>query len=401
MTRFTQLLDLSYKSPDGGEVSEEESLDLYLPEQGLEDETAPSTLSSSKSHKVKPALLIFVHGGAWRTGDKKNHRGMAERIVTDHLSFHNDQQSPSSSPPPVAVALINYRLSTRVDPEDEESPAKVIHPAHIKDVYDALTFLKEQGGERGRFRGSYDHQLFHLVGHSVGAWMALGAATLPSIDQPKGDGVHSPFGMPVLGENVRRSIRSFVLVDGIYDLTSLLEEYPSYASFVNQATLRTGASWGKTPREIFGPISSPSWRLAQSYSDDLVVPRLHLLHSKDDELLSLRQTLEAFVDLSEKFDRKLEQTTIQEEGMQTEKTVDFPDHGLALLSPELTKEGEVGEIGDEKEKPKVSIKDRFHPLPFRSKPYLNIDLTTLHGSHDGLLDTQTFSDLLLKIVRGG
>jgi len=114
--------DLSY----GGETAHErQRLDLYLPE-GVDNF----------------ATLLFVHGGAWRTGSKDLlwHRRIC-RVLAER-GF--------------GAAAVNYRLS----------PA-VTHPAHIEDVAAAFAFLRKEvkkaGGDVGRI---------FVCGHSAGGHLA-------------------------------------------------------------------------------------------------------------------------------------------------------------------------------------------------------------------------------------
>lgn len=113
------------------------------------------------------ALLLTC--GAWRTGDKSEFRDMAEYISARGL----------------AVANVTYRLST--------DAATARHPDHISDVYAALAHLVNNADELGIV------PRITLVGHSVGAWMVLGALTRHN-------------GMPELNENIASSVVAAVLV---------------------------------------------------------------------------------------------------------------------------------------------------------------------------------------------
>jgi acetyl esterase/lipase len=97
-------------------------LDIYLPEK-----TATT-----------PPLLIYVHGGAWRAGDKKD----VPILPLVDRGF--------------AVASIEYRL-TPVTP----------FPANIHDIKAAIRFLRAKAGEYG-----YDPKRFVIVGSSAGAHLA-------------------------------------------------------------------------------------------------------------------------------------------------------------------------------------------------------------------------------------
>lgn len=64
--------------------------------------------------------------------------------------------------------------------------------------------------------------------------------------------------------------------DGIYDIISLLDEYPSYASFVEPALATAN----------YADLSCRTWNLRNKTP-------LYFIHSPNDELLSYAQTYEA------------------------------------------------------------------------------------------------------------
>lgn len=147
-----------------GSADPEQQLDLYLP-------TSPAT-----------GLTIFIHGGAWRTGSRKDHVDLAQYLCSQGK----------------AVAVIDYRLS--VADEATDSP-KHVHPVHAHDVNAAMSFLHRHQ--------AVPHKGWVVVGHSVGAWLALAAL----IDgQPKQGDTQHPKPMPVLDSGARECIKTCVLV---------------------------------------------------------------------------------------------------------------------------------------------------------------------------------------------
>lgn len=70
--------DISYSTKPTGTKDAERELDIYFPLTGAE--TSP--------------VLLFVHGGAWRTGDKAEHSWLAENLAKQGFT----------------VAVNNYRL---------------------------------------------------------------------------------------------------------------------------------------------------------------------------------------------------------------------------------------------------------------------------------------------------
>jgi acetyl esterase/lipase len=106
-------------------------LDLYLP----------------KGQKGFP-VLFFVHGGGWRSGDKKIYGKFGEMFARNGIG----------------TVIINYRLSP-----------KVKHPAHIQDVARAFAWTQKHIGKYG---GKAD-QLF-VCGHSAGGHLVALLATDPT-----------------------------------------------------------------------------------------------------------------------------------------------------------------------------------------------------------------------------
>jgi acetyl esterase/lipase len=109
--------DVCYHEGDGAD--ERHRLDLYLP----------------KGHKGYP-VVFFVHGGMWRSGDKKLYGPVGQVFARNGVGF----------------VAINYRLSP-----------KHKHPAHIEDVARAFAWTHKHIGKHG---GRSD-QLF-ACGHSAG-----------------------------------------------------------------------------------------------------------------------------------------------------------------------------------------------------------------------------------------
>lgn len=121
-----KLLDVAYRDKDADPIKHK--LDFYYPK-GL------------SSYPV----VFFVHGGTWRSGDKKIYGPLGELFARNG----------------VGIVITNYRLSP-----------KVKHPAHIEDVAGAFAWAHKNVG---RYGGRND-RLF-ACGHSAGGHLVALLAT--------------------------------------------------------------------------------------------------------------------------------------------------------------------------------------------------------------------------------
>ncbi|KAI8367440.1 Alpha/Beta hydrolase protein [Choanephora cucurbitarum] len=151
------------------------SLDLYL---------LPNSTKDSP-------LVVFVHGGAWRSEDKKDYQELARGF--NELG--------------ISAASVNYRLSLKKNPEDVP---EIRHPDHIVDVGKAIEYLYHASNER------YDPCKIFVVGHSAGAHIAL----MLLLD------TQLPY---------HQYIQGVIGVSGIYDIPLLIKTFPSYIDFIEQA----------------------------------------------------------------------------------------------------------------------------------------------------------------------
>ncbi|GAA5959199.1 hypothetical protein JCM8115_005671 [Rhodotorula mucilaginosa] len=233
---YTSHLDIPYP----GASSPRQALDLYLP-------TTSSAPSVNGDDGPPPPLLVFIHGGAWRSENKSDFRSDLVPLMLEH--------------PQLPLAVIEYRLAP-TDP----------HPAQITDVLSALNLLSDPNllpCEEEANAPRWNRERLILLGHSAGAFMCLQIL----LDPPS----HAT--SPRVPTPLRNKIEQVFLVDGIYDLPSLLDEYPSYLSFVSDAFGTSSASY---------EVESPArWSVPTSVLERR--PRFHILHSKADDLLSLRQ----------------------------------------------------------------------------------------------------------------
>ncbi|KAJ2853415.1 hypothetical protein FB639_006544, partial [Coemansia asiatica] len=209
-------------------------LDIYLPD-AAEIGTAQST--------TQIPLIIYVHGGAWRADDKST-----VAYIGPGLLEATDGR--------VAVALVNYRLSTR-------NPDSVRHPDHLNDVRAAVEFLITNQ----EYPGSelIDKNNVFLVGHSAGAHLAM-MTVLDNCEQQK----------KWLG-----SIKGVFGIGGIYDIPALLEQYPSYSDFV-------GMAFSQEQYAAASPLTIASRGCSNKISEHM---RFMVVNSTKDELIDPRQSV--------------------------------------------------------------------------------------------------------------
>ncbi len=122
-------------------------LDLYVPSQG---------------NQPKP-VMVYVHGGSWRTGDKSN-TGSKDQFFTEQGYI---------------FVSVNYRLSP--NPIDLNDPDRIIFPTHPQDVAKAVAWviknIEAYGGDAGQVS---------LIGHSAGAHLVSLISTDESYLQQEG-----------------------------------------------------------------------------------------------------------------------------------------------------------------------------------------------------------------------
>ena len=138
--------------------AEKHKLDLYLP----------------KDQKNFP-VLVFLHGGSWRTGDRSVYAAVGERFARAGIG----------------VAIPSYRLMP-------QNP----HPAQIEDTAAAFAGVVRNISERGG-----DASRIYLVGHSAGAHLAA----LLALDEK----YLKKFDLP------RSTIRGVIAMSGVYNVDKL------------------------------------------------------------------------------------------------------------------------------------------------------------------------------------
>ncbi|MET0730904.1 MAG: alpha/beta hydrolase [Solirubrobacterales bacterium] len=136
--------DLSYDLGSPPADAGDNALDVYVPEGAAAADSRP--------------VVVYVHGGGWRAGDKGNQIARKVNLFTG-AGY-------------VFVSL-NYRLSP-ADPTILD-PARIRFPDHPHDVGEALGWLSQHIDEYGG-----DPTRLALVGHSAGAHLIALISTDPS-----------------------------------------------------------------------------------------------------------------------------------------------------------------------------------------------------------------------------
>lgn len=153
MAAFVALLSSAAAAPSTAAEPFEATLDVSYdlgsppadPNLNRLDVYAPTAASGGRA-----PIVVYVHGGSWRVGDKSNSILDKARLFTDAG---------------YVFVSVNYRLSP--DPPNSSNPSRVRFPAHPDDLGEALRWLRDNA--RG-FGG--DPSRLILVGHSAGAHLA-------------------------------------------------------------------------------------------------------------------------------------------------------------------------------------------------------------------------------------
>ncbi|GLB35040.1 putative alpha/beta hydrolase fold [Lyophyllum shimeji] len=225
-----EFLDIPYSAYT---TDAQRQLDIHMP-----GDAVPNPL---------PPLIVFIHGGAWRTEDKGEHRKLARDLATA-TGF------------PVAVP--NYRLTPRDPPDDNHFR----HPGHAEDALQALIFLTTWKGPSAVGRPIYDPNRFYLMGHSCGAHMLSSifldsSSVTPTLAPPP---------------SLLRAVQKIIMSEGIYDLDLLLSTFPNYRDWF------VAPAFGR--RESYAPFSTTTYPLIDKRIKWLII------HSKGDTLVDLPQS---------------------------------------------------------------------------------------------------------------
>lgn len=204
------------------------ALDLYLPEA-----------------KAAP-LVVYVHGGAWRAGDRMAGAAFARRLVAEGF----------------AVASVDFRQST-------EAP----FPANVQDIKSAIRYLRAKAAEHG-----YDATRIALTGESSGAHLALLAGVTAGVAELEGSAGGNP------GQS--SAVQAIVSYFAATDLTTILAQSTPFGVGVREPALKLLLGDLPEQRPDLARLASPVLHV------DAGDPPLFLLHGDRDPQMPINQTLQ-------------------------------------------------------------------------------------------------------------
>ncbi|KAK5055939.1 hypothetical protein LTR84_012489 [Exophiala bonariae] len=254
-----------------------QSYELYIPEQD-------ASHAHASQAQDKKFWIIFIHGGYFRDDSvtaASFHPALsiltkAPKLHLQHLIKPSEDQE-NIIPYVGGYASINYRLSPRLtkSPQDPDTtPAYELRdaawPDHIHDVLTAIAHLQRKHGFGQRYL---------LVGHSVGATMALLSTLASGKTLTNTAGAKPPRMLPTIVPPM-----AALGVSGIYDFGLLHDSFPEYADLTHNAI--------RDPRDV--ALASPARYSPAEYRDtwaqrDTQKRVLILAHSRDDDLVDWKQ----------------------------------------------------------------------------------------------------------------
>ncbi|KAI0673091.1 alpha/beta-hydrolase [Trametes maxima] len=197
-----------------------------------------------------PAVLVFVHGGAWRSEDKADHAALARTLVVR-----------TGCP----VAVPNYRLTTHDAPHQ--------HPSHAQDVLLFLHFLSTWPGPSPKSPQPPPSHIY-LLGHSCAAHI-LGSIFLAS-----------PYAELTPDPHLLSISRAILLSEGIYGIDALLRSFPTYKQWF------IAAAFGD--HDAYPHVNVASYPLRPGAEHI----RWLIIHSKGDVLVDQLQSESMYAHLS-------------------------------------------------------------------------------------------------------
>jgi acetyl esterase/lipase len=208
-------------------------LDLYLPIKSVDD-----------AHGiVKPCpLVIFIHGGAWQSGDKF--------MMPDPKEFHKRGY---------AIASLNYRLTS-------EAP----YPAQIEDCKTAVSWLREHA------------TIFKIDPNRIGIWGISAGGHLAALLGTTGDMTTPSWARSASG--VSNRVQAVCDWCGPTDLTTMSKQAGS--TYVLDKAVDRLLSSGTKEKSVLAKEAS-----AISYVNKNCPPFL-IMHGNHDNIVPVAQSIE-------------------------------------------------------------------------------------------------------------
>lgn len=206
--------DISYDLGSPVADPNENALDIYTPDGAAATDSRP--------------VIVYVHGGGWRRGDKSNQTQQKVDLFTG-AGY-------------VFISL-NYRLS----PLDASAldPSRVKFPDHPSDVGEAIGWISQHIGEYGG-----DPTRLGLIGHSAGAHLIALVSTDPSYLAAYGVEPWQIVGTVPLDSD------AFVVADRIDEL-SAGDKDTYYNAFGTPAENAATGSWDAASPQLHADAGDP------------------------------------------------------------------------------------------------------------------------------------------------
>lgn len=204
--------------PEQAPDSEKQMLDLYL-----------------SAEKDSP-ILLWIHGGAWAFGDKKDEASLAKLLSNQGIS----------------VAVINYRLSPAIW-ADPKFNTGIRHPEHIKDVASALKWIYDNAGKY-----NFDKDRIFVSGYSSGGHLSALLATDPKYLEAEGLSLEH--------------IKGVIPIAGAYDIPAYYDTHLKFNG-IDLAENHVKGVFGDTRKELHA--ASPTTHLK-----NLITPMLLISESQ-------------------------------------------------------------------------------------------------------------------------
>ena len=221
--QFEKTANILYGTVNGHDLK----LDLYLP-----------------MDITNPPLLIWVHGGAWRSGSK-------ERVLTTAFVEQG-----------YAMASVDFRLS-----------GDAMFPAQIHDIKAAIRFLRGNAMSFG-----YDASRIGILGTSSGGHLVALVGTTNGHDNLEG----------TVGDYLDQSsdVQATVSYFGASNLTTILKQSTPHGLSVRVPALDLLLGGQPEEKESLARLASPVFHV------DATDPPMLLLHGDQDPQMPINQSHE-------------------------------------------------------------------------------------------------------------